>query len=86
MQRVNEHLKPAELDYEKDVLTLTPAGNPTERHLCLAYAKKARELFDSDQALEKFWNEKLAADSAALELPYGRDLLNTIRAKTMTEC
>ncbi|MHC4488085.1 MAG: PHP domain-containing protein, partial [Planctomycetota bacterium] len=50
MGRVNEHLKPVELDYEKDVLVLTPGGNATERHMCLAYARKAREVFDDDNA------------------------------------
>ena len=50
MERVNKHLRPAELDYERDVLVLTPSGNPTERHICLAYARKARELFGDENA------------------------------------
>ena len=45
MGRVNEYLRPLELDYERDVLVLTPSGNATERHICLAYARKAAELF-----------------------------------------
>ena len=45
MGRVNEYLRPLELDYERDVLVLTPSGNTTERHICLAYARKAAELF-----------------------------------------
>jgi hypothetical protein len=64
------------------VLVLTPSGNPTERHICLAYARKAREAFD-DNALQQFWSEKLGVDATSLELPESRDLLNTIRAKTM---
>ncbi|MHC4647440.1 MAG: PHP domain-containing protein [Planctomycetota bacterium] len=83
MLRVNKHLSPAELDYERDVGTLTPAGNPTERHICLAFARKAREVFADDSELRRFWTRKLGADAAALGLPEGRDLLNTIRAKTM---
>ena len=39
--RVNAFLRPVELDYDRDVLPLTPAGNATERHICLAYARKA---------------------------------------------
>jgi len=39
MERVNKYLRPVELDYEQDVVALTPAGNPTERHLCLAFAR-----------------------------------------------
>ncbi|NIP24037.1 MAG: hypothetical protein GWN67_07525 [Phycisphaerae bacterium] len=83
MDRVNKHLSPVELDYEQDVLVLTPSGNPTERHICLAYARKAREAFDDDNALQQYWSEKLGVDAKSLELPESRDLLNTIRAKTM---
>jgi len=44
MQRVNDHLRDVVLDYERDVLPLTPSGNATERHLLLAYDRKAREV------------------------------------------
>src|SRR5581483_1610631 len=40
VRRVNEFLKPVTLDYDKDVLPLTPNGNATERHICEAYSKK----------------------------------------------
>ncbi|HUW18787.1 MAG TPA: hypothetical protein VMW16_05755 [Sedimentisphaerales bacterium] len=83
MERVNRYLGPVELDYEKDVVSLTPAGNPTERHICLAFARKARELFADSAKLARFWTEKLGVDAEPLGLPEGRDLLNTIRAKTM---
>ena len=43
---------PRILDYEQDVLPLTPAGNATERHICLAYACKARGCFCNDDELE----------------------------------
>lgn len=84
MQRVNRYLSPIELDYERDVLTLTPAGNATERHMCLAYAHKARDRFgETSDELAAFWSQKLGGDAKKLGLPEGRDLLNTIRAKTM---
>ena len=84
MQRVNRYLSPIELDYEPDVLTLTPAGNATERHMCLAYARKARDHFGAtSDELAEFWSQKLGTDAKKLGLPEGRDLLNTIRAKTM---
>ena len=83
MGRVNKYLRPVELDYERDVLVLTPSGNPTERHICLAFSRKAREIFDDDNALQQFWSEKLGVEGKSLELPEGRELLNTIRAKTM---
>ncbi len=82
-QRVNEYLRPVVLDYDKDVLPLTPAGNPIERHVCLAYARKAAELFGNHKALADFWCEKLGVQSNDIELPEGRTLLDTIRAKTM---
>jgi hypothetical protein len=83
MGRVNKYLKPVELDYDRDVLVLTPSGNPTERHICLAYARKAREIFGQTDALAKFWSEKLGVEIKSSELPEGRELLNMIRAKTM---
>ncbi|MHC4171994.1 MAG: PHP domain-containing protein [Planctomycetota bacterium] len=83
MGRVNEHLKPVELDYEKDVLVLTPGGNATERHMCLAYTRKAKEIFDDGDKLIKFWSEKLSVKIESSALSEGGELLNTIRAKTM---
>lgn len=81
--RVNQHLKPAELDYENEVLVLTPSGNATERHITLAYARKAEEIFGRGQQLADFWKEKLGVKVELSELPRSRGLLNTIRAKTM---
>ncbi|NIV32405.1 MAG: hypothetical protein GWN58_24075, partial [Anaerolineae bacterium] len=37
LSRVNAYLDPVTIDYEGDVLPLTPAGHPTERHLVAAY-------------------------------------------------
>jgi len=83
MGRVNKYLRPAELDYKRDVLVLTPSGNPTERHICLAYARKAREIFGQTDALARFWSQKLGVEIKSSELPEGRELLNMIRARTM---
>jgi len=83
MGRVNRYLSPVELDYETDVVPLTPAGNPTERHMCLAYARKAKALFGDEEELARYWSERLGTDARSLGLPEGRDLLNTIRQKTM---
>jgi hypothetical protein len=82
-KRVNKFLSPVELDYQKDVLPLTPSGNATERHICLAYARKAKAVFTNDEKLAQFWSEKLGTDAGILGLPEGRNLLNTIRNKTM---
>jgi hypothetical protein len=83
MGRVNRHLNPVELDYERDVLTLTPSGNATERHICSAYAHKAGEIFERSEDLANFWSEKLGMEITISQLPDSRDLLNAIRAKTM---
>jgi hypothetical protein len=81
--RVNNFLNPVELDYDKDVLILTPSGNATERHICLAYARKAEVLFPDLKTLTDFWSEKLNEDASLLEPPQGLKLLNSIRSKTM---
>jgi len=83
MGRVNKHLQPVTLDYEQDVQTLTPSGNATERHMCLAYARKAGEIFGRAEELADFWSEKLGMKIETSLLPEDRDLLNAIRAKTM---
>lgn len=83
IERVNNYLTPIELDYEIDVLPLTPAGNVTERHITLAYARKAKQLFGDIECLRKFWHEKLNTENDGLEFPEGFSLLNLIRAKTM---
>ena len=59
VERVNAALSPLELDYEKDVLILTPSGNATERHVCAAYAAKAAKLFPEESSLADFWAQKL---------------------------
>jgi len=83
MGRVNEHLRPVELDYERDVLILTPSGNATERHMCLAYARKAKDLFDDTEQLAAFWAQKLGVEIDPVWLPENRGILDAIRAKTM---
>jgi hypothetical protein len=83
MDRVNKFLQPVELDYERDVLMLTPSGNATERHICLAYARKAKDNFGDTKVLRQFWAQKLDCDVEPLGLPEGKELLNIIRAKTM---
>jgi hypothetical protein len=83
MLRVNNYLKPVELDYDEEVLSLTPSGNATERHICLAYARKAKILFPDIKTLTDFWSEKLDEDVSLLDPPHGLKLLNAIRSKTM---
>ena len=84
LDRVNAFLSPLTLDYEKDVLPLTPKGNATERHLCLAYARKAAVQFPEESALRAFWSDKLGVAPEDLkDVPDGRGMTDLIRAKTM---
>jgi len=78
VSRVNAHMRPVELDFEKDVVPLTPKGNATERHLCEAYERKAAQVFPDAAQCAAYWKEKLG-DAP----PAGAKLQNLIRAKTM---
>jgi len=81
--RVNQYLSPVALDYDGDVLPLTPGGNATERHICLAYAQAARHTFADDTDLARYWREKLGAEPVGL--PEGTGLQSAIRARTMKQ-
>lgn len=54
--KLNDFLKPVTIDYEKDVLPLTPSKNPTERHIIKAYIEKAEKITQKD---EMFWADIL---------------------------
>jgi hypothetical protein len=86
VERVNAFLAPLVLDYEADVVPLTPQGNATERHLCLAYARKAAREFPVEADLRSFWSDKLGVLPDDLkDLPEGRGMTDLIRAKTMKQ-
>jgi len=78
LQRINTVMGPLQLDWERDVLPLTPKGNATERHLCEAFERKARGLFPNPDTRAAFWREKLG-DAP----PEGAKLQNLIRARLM---
>lgn len=85
-ERVNTYLTPVALDFDKDVMPLTPAGNPTERHLCLAFARKAQQHFKADpEGLLTYWQIKLGTTLTPQDLPESPKLLNAIRSKTMKQ-
>ncbi len=84
IDRVNTFTAPLALDYDQDVIPLTPKGNATERHLCEAYALKAAQEIPGE-ALASFWCDKLGASPTDLDLPAGPKLQGLIRAKTMKQ-
>lgn len=82
MARVNAYLDPVTIDYERDVLPLTPGGNATERHMVVAYVKSAHRTVDDPAT---FWGEKLGIgreETAALMFDTPA-FQNTIRSKLM---
>ncbi len=56
VRKLNTFLAPIAIDYERDVLPLTPAENATERHLLVAYLHAAEQAVTD---LDGFWASKL---------------------------
>ena len=53
--RINAVLRDFQLDYDQDVLPLTPAGNATERHICVALHRKALAVLGSPERAAQSW-------------------------------
>jgi len=88
--RVNAHLQPMTIDYERDVLPLTPAGNATERHMLAAFIRTAADAFPSPEgkepsALIAFWAGKLGLpqDQVASDIGDYARFSNRVRARLM---
>lgn len=83
LEKVNGYLDTVRLDYDADVLPLTPSGNATERHILAAYDTKARAIHGemagdfSAKALE------ISADEAAALLADTPALHEKMRSKLM---
>jgi hypothetical protein len=80
--RVNAFLDPIIIDYTQDVLPLSPAGTPTERHIVLAYV---RATVQQCSDLVSFWSAKLfiAADQVESLLIDQAKFQNLVRTKLM---
>jgi len=85
IQKVNEYLNPLTIDYENDVLPLTPKGNATERHILSAYDRKALAVFPEMKKRTTFWSEtlKLPAETVAAKLEKPHDFQELLRSKLM---
>ncbi len=55
--RINARLPDIAIDYERDVLPLTPSGNATERHITAAYINQSMKVFPDPQRLKSFWSD-----------------------------
>jgi hypothetical protein len=82
VDRINAHLSPLTVDYDRDVLPLTPSGNATERHMLAAYTQSAADHF-ADPA--PFWAGKLELPEEQIraQIADAPKFQNTIRAKLM---
>ncbi|MCM8808653.1 MAG: hypothetical protein NC816_06465 [Candidatus Omnitrophica bacterium] len=60
IEKINNYLKEIKIDYEKDVLPLTPSKNPTERHIIYAYYIKSNEVLKEKK--EIFWSDILGIE------------------------
>ncbi|MHB1294453.1 MAG: hypothetical protein ACYC4R_05605 [Anaerolineae bacterium] len=69
--RVNAFLEPVTIDYDREVLPMTPAGNATERHILVAYDVAARRQFPRRVDLLAFWSGKLGVPVDKLESAFG---------------
>ena len=81
-ERINTYLSPVEVDYDPDVLPLTPGGNATERHMLVAYIQAAARHFPDPIP---FWAEKLKmpVDQIAAQIDDFPRFQNTVRTKLM---
>ena len=80
--RINAYLTPVAIDYEQDVLPLTPGGNATERHIVASYVRAAQHVVPNPI---EFWADKLDLEpgQAATLMGDTPKFQNLIRAKLM---
>ncbi len=85
IQKVNKYLNPVTINYENDVLPLTPKDNATERHILAAYDRKAIEIFPDIKKRTGFWSEilKLPTETVAAKLEKPHDFQELLRSKLM---
>lgn len=81
--RINTALEDLSLDYNADVLPLTPLENATERHIVCAYYDKSLAVFGNGAAA--FWATKLGLDPAATAAMIGdaNKFTDQLRSKLM---
>ncbi len=85
LERLRPVLAPLEIDYERDVLPLTPSGNATERHMLAALDLAARERFRDAAQLAAYWAERMGTtpDQVAPLLGDAAKFRTAVRAKLM---
>ena len=83
--KINAYLDPVAVDYDEDVLPLTPAGNATERHMLVAYEVRARQVYPDGEELAAFWARKLEEPPEKVRalLKDVPEFMNLIRSRLM---
>src|SRR5258708_5232803 len=82
VERLNSYLDPVKIDYEHDLIPLTPGGNPTERHIVVAYIRAAERIAPNPA---EFWANKIGStpDQIAKLMQDQGNYQNTLRSKLM---
>jgi hypothetical protein len=80
VERINNFLQPVHIDYEQHVIPLTPAGNPTERHIVQAYLNAAQQTLLDPSV---FWSKMLdlPADQVTAVMQDPGPFQNLVRTK-----
>ncbi len=65
IKKLNEFLKDVKIEFEKDLLPLTPSNNPTERHIVVAYQRKSEKILG--EKVDNFWAEILKMEKQKVE-------------------
>ncbi|MBU8901915.1 MAG: hypothetical protein KOO69_04175 [Victivallales bacterium] len=86
IKRINAKLIEIAINYDNDVLPLTPSGAATERHIISAYINKAESVFADKNALVDFWSKifdtnKEETNALINNLPKLEDITRTKLAK-----
>ncbi len=84
LDRINAAIDGFSLDYDADVLPLTPNGNATERHLCGAFYAKSRDAFAEPEWID-FWARTLGVTPDVMTPLYtdAAEFGNVCRSKLM---
>ena len=88
LKDINEVLKEYKIDYDKEVMPLTPKGNATERHILVAIYTKIQKAFNNDKKkLVVFWTEKLKVDEQKIAslIDNAPEFQMLIRSKIVTK-
>ena len=81
IERINAKLAAIEIDYDRDVVPLTPAGGATERHIVRAYVQKAHRSLNGKKTFQEFWSNILDTRVENFPVDEDRRLLDEARTK-----